>query len=372
MFNLNFSDRIGILFVFLCLILGCTVSPSDLSEDSVVRRFSKTPSAINLQSREKSIESIYPTEIKQIDDFLFVTDLKSKAGMVIIYDTKSEQVLRTCIPQGEGSHELTAVSSIYKVRDSIFFFDPQSLRLLGGLFDELINNRNYHPVYLRKLLFSDFERPLYLFPYSSDSIFAHVIPGFQGRFIKLDQHYEPVGRYFAPFPELDFREEEMTKMSLYVKVLGNLFYTTSVSDSNVIIMSYNYVDMIDIFDVHTGNLLKRIIGPEQNFPPKYILNQRLQAAPCLECSCGYSNPIITTKGFMVLRLNKLYSDSDALTSKFIYYFNWDGALTQTIKLDKDVSQFVIDEQNKKIYAISLDTDYPLLEFNFSIKVPINQ
>ncbi len=365
MSRLNASASITVLLVILYLSDGCTASQPNNPDDGIIKRFDKIPSGILIKSKRKNIPSIFPTEVKRIDNFLFITDLKNKAGMVIIYDIKSEQIVRTCVPQGDGSHELTVVSSIYKVRDSVFFYDPQSLRLLGIRFNDLVNDDTHHPTYIKKLLFSDYERPLYLMPYSKDSVFAHVIPGFEGRFIKLNQRYEPMGSYFAPFPSLE-PVGEMTKMSLYVKVLGNLFYSTSVSDSNKMVMGYNYVDMIEVFDASSRKLLKTIIGPDQNFPPKYILNQRQQASPCLECRCGYSNPIITAKGFMVLRLDKLYSASDALTSRLIYYFNWDGSLMHVIELDEDVSQFVFDEKNKKIFAISLDTDYPLLEYSFPL------
>ena len=334
--------------------------------------FSESMVPVKLKSQKKEVSDFrLPIRIKKIDEYLFITDLKRDKGMVAIYDLINDRYLRSIIPKGNGPSELSAVSSIVGGNDGrIYFYDLQSLRLLEADLNKLITDSLVQPVYSKRIISDDYEKPLRIVNASDTSFIAYSVPGIKGRFSFLDRNFGFTGHQFGEYPPLEKTGEahDMAQVPFYAQVLGNI-YSSSIStlpSNNFFIVAHHNVDLIEIYDYKSGQRLKRIIGPDQNFPPAYVINSGGQGAPCLECRCGYSSPQITSRYYAFLRLHKLYKEADAYLSRYIYLFDFEGRLISVLELDAEISEFVIDEQRKKIYAIAFDEDSVLLSYDLPV------
>lgn len=359
----------------LWLIIGCT-SKSELEvgygKDGLVL-FKGTLQPIKLKSKKKELADFrLPIRIKLIDNYLFVTDLKRNDGMVGIYDLNNDRFLKSIIPKGNGPFELSAISSIINGNSgNIYFYDVQSLRLLEAKLDFLVGNSSAQPSYVKRIISDKYEKVLRIANLSDTSFMAYTLPGIGGRFSTLNSKFDFTGFQFGDYPPIEKKAEiyEMTEVSFYSKVLGNL-YTCSIEvlqSKNLLVIAHHNVDVIEVYDYHKLKLLLRIVGPDQNLPPKYIINKSGQALPCLECKCGYSSPQVSPAYIALLRLHKLYSNEDSYISKYIYFFDWQGALVKIFELDAEVTEFVIDNNRHKIYAIAFDQDKALLEYDLPIE-----
>ncbi|MBX2915961.1 MAG: hypothetical protein KF856_11895 [Cyclobacteriaceae bacterium] len=362
--------RIPSIFI-ICILIGCHFKSSlevNHGIDGLIL-FNGTIKPTILKSNKIALEDFrLPTRIKQINDYLFITDLKRDAGMVCIYDLNNQKYLKSIIPKGSGPFELSAISSIVSGNSgTIYFYDVQSLRLLEANLDFLLQNDLTQPVYSNRLIFENFEKAFRIVNVSDTIYLAYTLPGIKGRFMLLNSKFESTGIQFANYPPIERKPEtyDMTEVSFNAKVLGNL-YTCAITthpSADLLVVAHHHVDIIEIYKITEQKRLLRIVGPDQNFPPDYIINKSGQGLPCRECRCGYASPQVFTNYIAVLRLNKLYTDADAYISKYIYFFDWEGTLQKVIELDAEVSEFVIDEGRRKIYAIAFDQDEALLEYD---------
>ena len=53
-----------------------------------------------------------------------------------------------------------------------------------------------------------------------------------------------------------------------------------------------------------------------------------------------------------------------LLAKEIFVFDWDGTPKEHYYLDKGISRMAIDEVNRKIYGVSDDPEYHIVEFDY--------
>jgi len=357
-------------FAILLLLLSSCSFQRATEPDTVIKIFDKLPQPVKLAPTNLPWQQNgLPTRITLIDPYLFIVDLKNRDAMVAVWDIEKQVEIRKLIPNGEGPFELSAVSSIFPDGNgNIYFYDLQNLRMLEARLDCLVMNKNYLPRFKKRLLSTDFEHANRIQRVNDSTFVAITLPALNGRFRFLNRHLDYVGAPFGEFPYLDRTAETsaMTDISFGAKVLGNLYAATlAVNEpSATLLVAHNNVDVLDLFNLQTKKLLLRVVGPDQNYPPRYRLNSQGQALPCQTCNAGYKSPQALTDWFLAIRLHKRYSDFDAYESRFIFVFAWSGDLHKILELDSDITDFVVDEKRKTIFTLSLDSDYPLQAYHW--------
>jgi hypothetical protein len=334
--------------------------------------FDQVPEPVSITASRISLPGArLPVHLSLIDGLLFIVDLKSTEGMVTVFDIETKRVVKSVIPVGEGPFELSSVSAVFEGPErTVCFYDVQSYRLLSANLDSLVRFAAHVPTFRKRIYRFDHDHtsyPVRIVNYKQGENLAYVVPGVDGRFVSIDEEWNMDSTYFGPYPPLE-RPGDMSTISYYARVLSNLYscqFALSKDQNQMVVTHYN-VDLIEIYDLATKSLVQRIVGPDGNFPPDYRLNKLGQAMPCRDCKCGYSSPVPTSRYLAVLRLDKLYSSMDSYLSRFIYLFEWDGKITRVLQLDSEISDFVIDETNGKIYATSFDADAPLLEYDIDL------
>lgn len=364
--------RLVLLFALLLILLcsSCTTETQG-TEEAVTLRFDEAPAPTRLASVELDWGPFFlPTRLKQIGDYLFIADLKNPDAMVTIWDIDQQREVKRIIPKGEGPFELSAVSSIFLQKGGrVYFFDLQSQRMLEADLDSLVAYPHYQPKFRKRLASEDYEYASRIHSVNDSVLVAMTLPALQGRFSLLNNNLEYTGHYFGQFPFLERTGElsGMTDISFGAKVLGNLFVATMDVNQplNKLVVTYNNVDMIDVYNLTDHTLELRVLGPDQNYPPKFRLTES-GALPCRECHAGYKSPQSNNDYFVALRLNKRYADVDAYQSRHVYVFSWSGELIKSIELDFEIADFVIDPKRRKLFALAVDASQPLREYPWSM------
>lgn len=124
--------------------------------------------------------------------------------------------------------------------------------------------------------------------------------------------------------------------------------------------------MIELYN-KKGDLIKRIHGPEQflsqikehsdgNIKTSNPIKGKAQGA--------YRNPINTGEEIFVLFNGKLIDEEGSSLTNKILVFDWNGNPLKVYLLNQDIFAFTVDAINKKIYGISDNPEYHIIEFSY--------
>ena len=80
---------------------------------------------------------------------------------------------------------------------------------------------------------------------------------------------------------------------------------------------------------------------------------------------AYYSPVSVGDQIFVLYNGKMVEDPDYnLLCKELFVIGWDGSLICRYTLDQGVSNITVDSQHRKIYGISDDPEYHIVEFEY--------
>ena len=141
--------------------------------------------------------------------------------------------------------------------------------------------------------------------------------------------------------------------------------TSNLTDK--VAVCYYWTDLIEIYDKE-GKLDKRIHGPEHIYPhfeghidgemsfSKTVPGRSRDAFYC---------PVSVGDNIFVLFNGKFPNEEGYnVLANQIFVFDWDGKPQKIYELDRGISNMDVDEKNKKIYGISDDPEYQVIEFSY--------
>lgn len=356
------------------LMVSCTTSEKEQRNFKEIRFSRKDlPETVKLKLlRTITIPGFYtPLWMFRIENNLLIVDLNHREGILAVYSLSKDSLLRVMMPKGNGPFEIQSISSI--VTDghrNIYFYDTQERRLLQGHLDSLAYSVHQPRFYKRLRWTYTTDTPLSIINHSDSTYLSTSELGHGGRFNILNHRFEFSPEYFGEYPDLEHTREikNMTHTEYRVNVLSNLFShgICLSSDRQSLVVAYLRVDCIEVFDMKSRALRYRIIGPEQNFPPRYKLNKAGQGLPCSECYAGYSSPQVTSNYILSLRRYRQDKEWNSHLSRYIYVFSQAGTVKKILELDEDIISFVIDEERGRLYGLVVDAPYAVVEYELQI------
>ena len=162
-------------------------------------------------------------------------------------------------------------------------------------------------------------------------------------------------------PNLQFKKE------FDEKILADIFSTRLcvTPDHSKIILAGRYLDLIEIYNVK-GELQKMIKGPNKDFNFQFDTKRSIERSVLIkspDSKRAYLSVKATTNKIYALYSGKTKKDEENYSySKKMYVFSIEGELLTKYTLDVPIIDFVIDDKNKKLYAISIDAN--IVSFNF--------
>jgi len=348
--------------IFIFLIASCKKDSDQTVEfDSFPKKEKLTAKIPEMKERPFKF---YQVEL--YDSLIIAFDYYNKDKRLYLFDRDNLSLLASSGIVGKGPGELVTpyFFSIDKQNKILWMKDAGKVKLFGFAIDSILMNDNYLPTHRIDMP----EKYIYAsrIGYYKDSLF--IISADNNHIIKLMNFggniVDSLGK--LPIekkesePELGFNDLTLR----YIRVLPQYD----------ILCSFRRFDRVVLVD-STGKLKFSIRGPDQLKPQrKYygpgdgILHKKRKDAKKGYGPSHYHNGYI-----YCLYSGKLYFKKENYETHQKYYyfinvFDLKGNPVVQYKLDKEVRDFVIDEKNNRIIALSTTTQepfiiYPLKDIN---------
>ena len=292
-----------------------------------------------------------PFLIALSDSILTVVD-QNNEKMLYLFNTVLGMALGGYVNRGQGPDEYYSISALGNWKNGLFFYDINK-RVLAEI--EFKDSIQVIPRFnLGKDIHLSFS-PL------DDKTF--IASGFyqEGRFCLLkDSEMKP--KYLLNYPSRDEAEKAVANQikaqaysgNLVVHPSGDRFMTCTGNADMLSFYTYKneeillYKDICKTYpDYKYNNDTNRFSGFSAYSPVGYLY------------ACG------TEKNVYLLYSGKSYAEAGdkAFISSQIEVYNWEGEKVKTLMLDIPIKSMVVSEDDKTVYAISMNPEPQIVTFN---------
>lgn len=291
----------------------------------------------------------------QVYDTFLITYNTNVEKLFHIFSLPGKKKIGERVSMGQGPLEMFMPSFVNRP-DSVELFDMMSSTVSRYSLSEFVNNPTPVPDMQVKLK----EKPLW-----------SELGRLDGRWIGVSYKpdapcylFSPEGTKlggFGTYPESMSAPTDLEIIDTYRAIL-----TTNGKDR--VAVCHFFTDLIDIYDAN-GNLLKELQGPDHFFTQfkEFKEGDRVGSKPVSPETYkdAFYSPVAAGDEFFVLYNGKyIHEEGYDLLAKEIFTFDWNGSPKRHFLLDQGVSRITVDPRNKKIYGISNDPEYHIVEFDY--------
>lgn len=294
--------------------------------------------------------------IQKTGDYMIFMNASARTDYIfLIYTLPDFKFHKKFLKYGYGPNEFTNICVN-------FYPNPKKGEDIGYVFDS--ENGSYYSIssdfsIKEKKKFKDLgARFLESLHFLDDSTVVYLSMGGKGRF--LFQYKESTT--YPGFPLID----------LQILPDVDFFYTYGISfkinpEKNRILYGYLFFNELHVRDLK-GNLLRRITGPDKN--RKINSNDLHVWLDNLDRPMYYKTSFSTGSHFYIHYWDEStigeYVRKENKQQTIIRKFDWNGNPICEFILDKTIgnSQFLVDEENKRIYILSSTEDDPLYIYTY--------
>lgn len=289
----------------------------------------------------------------QIYDTLLITYNQGTEKFFHIFNLKSKKKVGECISMGQGPTEMIMPWFVQN-KEAVTIFDMGTSLVSKFTIEEFSTNPNPNPFQQIKLDAQVFSEVSLLGDEFIGSLYRPESPLYL--FNNKGEKVKEFGAY--PISKITYTDVEI--IDAYRSII-----TTNKKDK--VAVCHFWSDLIDIYDKN-GNLENRLHGPEHFFPhfKEYIEGNIITTQPVKgKYKDAFYSPISVGDEFFVLYNGKSLEEAGYnLLAKQIFVFSWNGIPKKRYLLDQGVSRIAVDDINKKIYGISDDPEYHIIEFSY--------
>lgn len=345
---------LNILFLInLLMMLSCAHDNKYQHEISINENSFPTSNSLVGHTVEFDNLLMKPSQI-QLYDTLLITYNQGADKLFHVFNLKSKKKIGECISMGQGPTEMIMPWFVQN-KDAVTIFDMGTSLVSKFTIEEFLTNPEPKPFQQIRLDAQVFSEVSLLDNEIIGSLYKPESPLFL--FNKDGQKVKEFGAY--PISEITYTNVEI--IDAYRSII-----TTNQKDK--VAVCHFWTDLIDIYDKN-GNLEKRLHGPEHFFPhfKEYIDGNVITTQPVKGTykDAFYSPTSVGDEFFVLYNGKSLEEPGYNLLAKQIFVFNWDGTPQRMYLLDQGVSRISVDEKNKKIYGISNDPEYHIIEFSYN-------
>lgn len=308
---------------------------------------------------EENIECIsisYPDilgismQLLKNDSLLLINDFHGDS-LIVVFDLKTQSILKKIIPVGNGPNELISPLEIHLRNNNLYVFCRQTGIMYTIPKDSLLEGNKSMTKKFQVTSKTNFLYPL------TDSLFIA-----SGSFQKRYAFFNSLGHeisYFGEYPTYWYKEKQFSNE------VRAMFHQTEfekhptaplfVTYSSHVLEIYRY----DLSE-HQTFLIKSI--PIGDYSYSYVENKTIistdkengveRGIMSLGCSSQYI--------YIVYNPNK---NSNKEINTQIQIIDWDGNPVKILHSDKEITCLTIDEKEGKGYVIVRDPDDSLMYFN---------
>lgn len=291
-----------------------------------------------------------------VRDSILITANTNTSNICHLFNLNTYMKIGEKIAIGQGPNEMIHPFFI-NADDSLRLFDPMKSIIYIYSYDDFINSDNVSPssqIQLNHIPYfgelSKLNDNLIGFSYEADAP-CYV----------FDKTGKKLSKAFGDYPTGIMRQySDLEIVNAYRSIV-----TTNGIDR--VILGHMFTDLIDFYDGE-GNLLKRLYGPD-HFHTEFIEykeGERIGSLPDGDYyRDAFYSPLCSDNKLYVLYNGKFVTEPNYnLLAEDILVFDLEGNPLYRYRLDKGVSRIAIDSINRKIYGISSNPDYHIVEFSY--------
>ena len=288
-------------------------------------------------------------------DTLLITINRGTEKIFHLFNLKTKEKIGEQITVGQGPDEMIAPFFI-KDSDSIKVYDVMTSTVYSYAINEFVENQS--PVPSRRYKLSEVNFFSELASLGTDLVGVSYRPDIPCYL--FDANGEKIDGGIGSYPEGPVEYTDLERIDAYRGLL-----TSNGSDR--LAVSYFFTDLIDIY-TDKGELIKRLHGPEHFFTrfTEYNDGNRMGSRPNHDYyRDAFYSPVSVGDAFFVLYNGKFVNKPgyDLLT-KDILVFGWDGTPLKHYQLEEGVSRISVDSEKRKIYGISSDPEFHIVEYSY--------
>jgi hypothetical protein len=287
------------------------------------------------------------------DSVLVMLNLHSK-NHFLKYNIHRKEIIGECIPFGSGPGEMIAPKYLQQIDTLVWIYDSGKKSMIAYSTHDFCVESVPEPVFVIK-----FEEPIDAAAVGkNEQVISTVLSASPERlhfFDKEGQLLEAKGT----FPDYG---QNLTTVEFIESFLCNIAVNTITGH---ICLAYKRTDLIEFYDPN-GLLLKRIHGPDHFFPVLTQTNRdNMTGIRSIEGKTrdGYFSPFATKNELYILYSGKYFNrENNMYLNNQIFTFDWEGNPQNNYLLDVPIFNFVVDEKRNKIYGITDDPEFRIIEF----------
>ena len=330
-----------LLFFVLCACTSNTNTNGEKSIDCVHRLLVHSDSCLLGK----------PFLIALSDSILTVVD-QNNEKMMYMFNATSGKSLGGYVKRGQGPDEYYSISQLGNWKDGLFFYDINK-RVVAEI--EFKDSIQIIPKFnLGKDVHFSFA-PL------NDDVFIASGLYQEGRFCILKDSGTKQN-YFMDYPSRDETEKKVTNQIKFQAYFGNLVVHPS---GNQFMFCTGNADMLSFYTYKNDKIiLKKEIN--KTFPVyKYDNDTKRFTGFSARSNKVYLYACGTEKNVYLLYSGKSYAEAGerAFLSSRIDVYNWEGEKVNTLMLDIPIKSMVVSEDDKTIYAISMNPEPQIVAFD---------
>lgn len=303
----------------------------------------------------KNNEKLIFKELNQINgvayrlgsyDSLLLIQETGKHDVISIYSKNTGEFITSELSIGKGPNEVIASFGHGVINDSIFWsYEGETTTIRFYHINDILN---VEKAKIFETNHVELERYAYkIVPLSMDTFLLTGCPSYKSKLTIINNKgvvLDSIGKYYnIPFDDFTFLK------------YAYMYLLSIKPDKKALVLGYYFTDVIEIYSID-GKLIKAIHGPE-NFdvdPKPSLKNMSQYFVQSQKTRYAYVEIRATDNNIYALFDGDSANDPSP-NGKYIFVFDWEGEPVKSFELSVGISNFVVDEKNKKIYASSYAT-----------------
>ncbi|MCE2617502.1 MAG: BF3164 family lipoprotein [Phocaeicola sp.] len=337
------------LIAFTCI---CSCSHIKTFKDAKTFDFSDFKETKDLKGTTLEFDSIImrPSLILTHDSILLTIEY-NREKLVNLYNLRTKKMVGEKITHGQGPDDMLIPKFMNSNDSLLLIYDVGTSTVFEYAWLDFINDPNPTPLNKVKL---DTRIFFGLQKISNHYIGNNYIKS--NRFTLFDKNGKNIKEFIA-YPYAPYAMTNVEKREAY---------STSLLSNGIdkIALFYNVTDLIEIYDIN-GNLQKRLHGPKHYLPHFKEHNDGTISKALAEKGNfdTYFSPIDWGDKIMALFQDTPYDETNPNITPKLMTFSWKGKPLTVYNLDCSIFTFCINKKTNKLYGISNNPEFHIVEFN---------
>lgn len=340
--------RVGIFILLISFFLSCSVD--DISDGNIRKEMLSANTQKQLESEAAYMR--YPFRIRLVNSLLYVMDLHAPDAYCHQFDYAELNYRQSFAPRGEAPcHFLGAENIRVDTNGNIHLLDAN--RGVIANIDVKTGNVNSElklPEALIRVL--DFVQ-------LSDSVF--IVPDYTGnhRLTFVNMNGEIIKHAFH-IPA--GKKEKISGILLAQAWRSFIDYNP---DNGILAMATQLGQVVEIYDIKNDSVINVVTGkhgkPEFIDRGGYAVPNGIMGYSDIHVGKEHIHAVFWGTSFKNIRAGRKEKEG----GNIIHVFDLKGNPVVQYELDRYITSFCIDEENKKMIALDVNSDQPVVEYVFS-------